>query len=130
MQTYQIKVSQDLPIEVIKAALHSLGEVTIRRVIAKAPKQERIYQDPVIVYKNGVPVDEIDPITVEKRIAKFMSMVNRGKDSDGRSKANFERLHFASDDENAVTEEYVRRFCSQFHHVKTNYELNGELISA
>lgn len=129
MNTYQLKVPQDVPFEVIKAALAALGEVTIRAVIPKPPKAERVYQEPVTVYKNGIAVDEIDSITVEKRIAKIMAEVNRGHQNDGRIKGHFDRASrdFAHRQDTAS---YIQTFCNALNHKPTQYELHGETVTA
>jgi len=128
MNKYQISVPQDVPFAVIQAALANLGNVTIRPVISKAPKAEKTFQEPVIVYKNGEPVDEINGVEVQKRINKIMAEVNR--QWDGRTKRHFTGLEYNSKDPHEVASEYIKQFCSGLSHVKTQYELNGSLVTA
>ena len=85
-----------------------------------------VEQDEAGYYEPG----EIDGITAAKRIRALMNECAARQRHDGRSPKHFARLDYTKGSGLDHAAEYVRRFCSQFSHVKAAYTINGETVQA
>jgi hypothetical protein len=116
MRKFTITAPDSLTLAQVRAALPGC---TVLEVKIRPPRAAAVIDDrPIVVYRNGAPVREIDAVSAQKAINKIMAEVNRGKNSDGRSKKAYPHWGASPDADSA---EYARQFCQELHHKPALY---------
>lgn len=116
MRKFTVIAPDDVTLAAVRAMLPGC---TVSEVKAKAvtKKQEADFE-PVIVYKNGEVIREIDGVSAQKAIAKIMAETRKGQNSDGRGKHVYPDWGGQPD---ASAADYIKQFCDALKHKPADY---------
>lgn len=127
MRKFTVIAPDDVTLADVRAMLPgcTVSEVKVK---AKAAKPDADYE-PVIVYKNGEVLREIDGVSAQKAIAKIMAETRKGQNSDGRGKhvyPNYEAMveRLKKDPMANADHDYAKVFCQNLHLKPAKY-ING-----
>ena len=116
MRKFTVIAPDDVTLADVRAMLPgcTVSEVKVK---AKAGKPEADFE-PVIVYKNGEVIREIDGVSAQKAIAKLTAETRKGQNSDGRGKHVYPGW---GDRPDASAADYIKQFCSALKHKPADY---------
>lgn len=127
----QVTVPDGTSIDGVRAALAHFGAVVKAKPAARIKAQAGQDWEPVIARhrETGEVIREIDGVSVQKAIAKIMTEVNKGKNSDGRHKGDYPNYpameqRLAKDPTANPGHDYAKVFCQNLHHKPAQY-VNG-----
>jgi len=126
MQTYQVTFTQAVNIADIEAALSLVGAFKLTAARQPKPKTEKVFQEPLTVWREGAEVRELNPVEIDKAIRKMDSARAAELRHDGRQKGDFPQFVDVRD----TIERYVQSFCSRLNHKATTYFMGAETVAA